>query len=251
MRLIAALTLCAIILSTGCARRRIAGPPPPPNSGSTAGDSLLLRFFDTQSSNKARNLTMMAHLEGRLVDMKKSATIDARRTITEKGEIEYDVLKQDGDATVRKQILARFMNAEAESALKDHSGVSINTHNYRFRYRGPRTVEGNSVHVYEITPRAKDIGMFKGEIWLEADTALILKESGKFVKSPSVFLKDAEFSRTYEIREGMSIPSVVETRCVVRVYGIAEVDVRYSDVEWKRTSPLAASPREEPPSGVF
>lgn len=184
---------------------------------------------------------MLAHFDGRLRELKKEAQIDARRTITAKGDIEYDVLTQGGDATVRKQLIARFMSGEVENALKDNSNVAINTLNYRFKYRGSKAVGTQEVQVYELHPRAKAEGLFKGELWLDTQTGLPLKESGKLVKSPSVFLKDVQFSRSYEIREGIAMPVLIQTSTMVRVYGLAELDVRYTDFAWKRTTGAATA----------
>ena len=49
-----------------------------------------------------------------------------------------------------------------------------------------------------MNPRKKREGLFKGEIWIDTDTALPVREVGRFVKSPSVFLKKVDFTLTYD-----------------------------------------------------
>ena len=203
-----------------------------PNSGSVTGDALLTQFFNSNQANQMRGMTMIAQFEGRLPGMNKSAEIVAQRAVSPSGAISYAVISQEGDSTVRKELIARFMNEEISNALKDNSATAINPYNYRFRYRGPRTQAGREIHVFEVNPRDKDIGLFKGEVWLDGATGLPVHQEGRFVKSPSVWLKELEFSRDYEIREGVSLPTVIRTSTRVRVYGVAELDIRFADFVW-------------------
>jgi hypothetical protein len=82
------------------------------------------------------------------------------------------------------------------------------------------TNDGRTVHVFQLTPRKKRVGLFKGDLWLDAETCLPVRESGRLVKLPSIFLRRIEFVREYEIHEGLvyphSIESVVDTRLVVK-----------------------------------
>jgi hypothetical protein len=81
-----------------------------------------------------------------------------------------------------------------------------------------------------VTPKRKRQGLFKGGIWIDAQTFLRVRESGYLVKSPSVFLKRVAFVRKYEIRDGISVPtqeqSVVDTRLGI---GTLEMTVEFSN----------------------
>jgi hypothetical protein len=83
------------------------------------------------------------------------------------------------------------------------------------------------VHVFNLTPRRKAMGLFKGELWIDPETALPLREAGELVKSPSIFLKKIQFAREYEIVDGMAVPKHVESRINTRVWGPAEVSINY------------------------
>ena len=101
--------------------------------------------------------------------------------------------------------------------------------NYKFKYRGRGQFEGRDVHMFQVTPRQKRQGMYKGEVWIDAATYLRVRESGYLVKNPSLFLKRVAFVRNYAIRDGISVPlhtqSVVETRLV----GKAELIIDYTN----------------------
>jgi len=107
--------------------------------------------------------------------------------------------------------------------------MAVTPANYKFKYKGRGKSDGRDVHIFQVTPRQKRQGLFKGEVWIDAVTFLRVEESGYLVKTPSIFLKHVAFVRKYEIRDGVSVPkqvlSVVETRLV----GKAELTIDFSN----------------------
>ena len=101
--------------------------------------------------------------------------------------------------------------------------------NYKFKYKGMNRIDGRDVHVFEVTPRQKREGLFKGEIWIDASTFLKVQESGYLVKNPSIFLKKVAFIRKYEIRDGISVPRQVQSVADVRFVGKAELTIDFSN----------------------
>ena len=225
--------LCAALLTGACAHRRTAAEPSLPNSGSPAGDQTLARYFEVSGRSVARGVTMAARFAASLPSMGKRAAIEARRTVMPDGAIQYDVLNRDGDKTVQKDVIARFMSAEMERAGAADPGIAISPENYRFKFRGQQIQEGRDVLVFDLIPRKKRVGLFKGELWLDAATGLPVREAGKLVKSPSIFLKDVEFARDYEIRDGRSYLKGMRTLTQTRFWGPAELEVEFTDLSWE------------------
>ena len=83
------------------------------------------------------------------------------------------------------------------------------------------------VYVLQLNPREKKVGLFKGELWLDAETYMPVRESGSFVKSPSFMLKKMQFVRDYEIQNGVSIPQRTESRVETRFFGKVELNINY------------------------
>jgi hypothetical protein len=73
------------------------------------------------------------------------------------------------------------------------------------------------------------VGLFKGDIWIDAATYLKIQERGSFVKSPSIFLKSVEFTRKYEIRDGISVPLQIQSTVETRLVGKAELTIDFSN----------------------
>lgn len=194
---------------------------------------MLVQYLQVSKRSILRGVTMMAHFAGRMPKMQRSATLDAKRHISKDGSLQYSPTDRQGDASVQKELIIRFINGEMESAGKDNSKVAINNENYKFKYKGAREMDGRTAQVFEVNPRKKREGLFKGEIWLDTETGLAMRETGRFVKSPSVFLKRVEFVREYTIREGIAVPKAMQSSIQTRFWGMAELDVQYSDVVWE------------------
>ena len=177
-----------------------------------------------------RGATMNMEIEAALPKLKKAGKLSALRRITSLGRITYEALKFEGDGTVKNQVIARYLSAEAEAQTSDRPGaLAVTPENYKFSYKGKSTLNGREVHVFQVTPKKKLAGLFKGEVRIDAATYLRVQESGYLVKNPSIFLKRVEFVRTYEIRNGVSVPKQVQSVVETRLAGKAELTVDYSN----------------------
>src|SRR5207248_8608388 len=85
------------------------------------------------------------------------------------------------------------------------------------------------VHVYQVTPRQKREGLYKGELWIDAQTYLKVQESGYLVKSSSIAVKKVAFVRTYEIRDGISVPKQILSIVDTRLVGKAELTIDFTN----------------------
>ena len=71
------------------------------------------------------------------------------------------------------------------------------------------------------------MGLFKGELWLDTETYMPVRESGSFVKSPSFMLKKMQFVRDYELQNGVSLPQRTESQVETRFFGKVELNINY------------------------
>jgi hypothetical protein len=176
-----------------------------------------------------RGVSMEVEIAASLPSLKKTGKLHALRNISKLGRITYQILGFEGDNTVKKEVIARYLTAEAEAQKEQPASLAVTPANYKFKYRGRGQFEGRDVHMFQVTPRQKRQGMYKGEVWIDAATYLRVRESGYLVKNPSLFLKRVAFVRNYAIRDGISVPlhtqSVVETRLV----GKAELIIDYTN----------------------
>jgi hypothetical protein len=170
---------------------------------------------------------MEVNIDAAVPKLNKQGKLHALRNISKLGRITYRMLGFDGDNSVKKEVIARYMSADVAGA-QGHD-ISIDPKNYKFKYKGERDHDGRPAYVLSLTPRRKDVGLFKGELWLDKETYMPVLESGRFVKNPSLFLKKTSFVREYSIRDGVSIPRRMESLTDTRLFGPVQLNVQFTN----------------------
>ncbi len=174
-----------------------------------------------------RGLQMEVNIDAQLPKLEKHGKLRALRKISLLGKITYKALGFSGDNTVKQEVITRYL--AAESAARENGTIAITPANYKFRYAGRLVQNGVTTQILDITPRKKAVGLFKGQIWIDAASGMPVREVGQFVKTPSVFLKKIAFVRDYEIRNGIAFPSHIQSTVDTRIVGRAELEINFSN----------------------
>jgi hypothetical protein len=190
----------------------------------------IVENYCTASRNQEEALTaasMDVEISGSLPKLKKHGKLHALRRISSLGRITYERLRFEGDNTVKKEVIARYLTAESEAQLDPSLGVT--PQNYKFKYKGHSQLDGRDVHMFQVSPKQKRQGLFKGELWIDAATYLRVQESGYLVKSPSLAIRKIAFVRKYEIRDGISVPRQVQSVTDTWLVGRAELTIDFTN----------------------
>ncbi len=179
-----------------------------------------------QQQSALRGASMEVEIDAHVPKLQKWGKLHALRNISKLGTITYRMLGFNGDNTVKKDVIARYLAAEVQA--QTGPSIAITPANYKFKYKGRRVERGQPIYLLAVSPRTKQVGLFKGEIWLDPQTCMPLRESGRFVKSPSVFLKRMDFTRVYEVRNGISIPQRLESQVDTRFFGPVQLSIDFT-----------------------
>jgi hypothetical protein len=192
-------------------------------------DEMVSRYIGAAQTQQdtLRGGTQEIDIDAAVPELRKKGKLHALKSITKLGKITFRVLGFSGDNTVKTEVIARYLKAEVDAAEEGPSR-SITPENYKFKYKRADELNGRQVYVLHVTPRHNKVGLFKGEVWLDAETYMPVRESGSFVKSPSIFLKKVQFVRDYEIQNGVSIPQRLASKADVRFIGPVELNIHYA-----------------------
>lgn len=164
-------------------------------------------------------------IEASLPKLKKHGRLRAIRRMTPGGDPDYQVLETGGDRTVRQQVIERYLNAQMTAAEMSPSSVAITPANYEFRYKGAvRTGEGVA-YIFQIKPRKKRMGLMSGEIWLDGQSGAPVRQSGRLVKSPSLFVKSIGIDRETVLNNGVAQMLLTHLSVETRLVGLADLTV--------------------------
>lgn len=201
-------------------------------------DPLIAKYLEATSKQQEylRDASMDVQIDAEIPKWHKRGTLDALRYVSKLGKITYDRLHFSGDKEVQKEVVVRFLNLETNPP-EGSEAYAITPANYKFKYKGLYDQKGRKVQVLQVSPRKKRENLFKGEIWLDEKTFMPVHEEGKFVKSP-LFVKSIEFSRDFELQNGVAVPTHYSGKVDTRVVGPAQIAVQFS--HFSRGEPPAA-----------
>jgi len=171
--------------------------------------------------------TMEVEIAGSIPKLKKQGRLHAFRHITSLGRITYDALRFQGDDTIKKNVIAKYLQAEEQSG--QNPALAVTPDNYKFKYKGTNRLDGREVHVFEVTPKNKRQGLYRGQLWIDTETSLRVQESGYLVKNPSMILRKVRFVRTYAIQNGISVPRQLQTVADTWLVGKTELTIDYTN----------------------
>jgi hypothetical protein len=191
---------------------------------------VLQRYLTASQTQSAamRGVRMDVDIDATLPKLKKQGHMHALRSISKVGRVTYRALGFNGDATIKNDVIARYLTAEVQ-AQGNGQDLSITPANYKFKFHGLEDREGQSVYVFHVTPRKKRVGFFKGEVWLDPQTCMPLREQGRFVKNPSIFFKRMDFVRKYQLKDGVSRPQHIESVVQTRIVGPVQISINFDN----------------------
>jgi len=198
----------------------VQGQPPSPAE-------VLDRYLRTKQAAAGKvDQLIEVEIDASIPRLKKQGRMTGLKLITKMGGVVYQSLRFSGDARVKTAVIGRFLSAE--SRVDDNAeDLAICPRNYRIDARGTSEYGDRAAYVYRVAPRRKKVGLFKGEVWLDSETALPLREWGEFVKSPSIFVRRIAFVHDYVLADGRSTPRRLMLTVRTILVGNAEITVWY------------------------
>lgn len=206
--------------------------------------SSYLTAFKSQSG-RLNGSTTEVHISAEIPRLRQQGRLSAIRRISQIGRVTYDILRFEGDKSVKNHVIANYLSAEVQVREAGDASMSIVPQNYKFSYKGAREWQGRSVHIFELKPRAKRKGLFKGMLWVDSETYLPVRETGRLVKNPSIFIKKVQFTRDYQVHDGLALVTRLETTVETRMAGAAKMTVEYVDFKPEVAEAGGGSPQCE------
>ena len=177
--------------------------------------------------NELRGASMEVEISADVPKLKESGTLRALRKISRVGQITYKQIAFQGANFVKKEIIARYLNAEEQE--QGDQDVGITPANYKFKYKGQVPSQaGMPAYIFQLTPRKKKVGLFKGEMWIDSKTYLPVFEKGRLVRNPSIFFKQVDFRRGFVIQNGLAVPAYLASTIDTRLVGKIEISISFS-----------------------
>ncbi|MBV8818994.1 MAG: hypothetical protein JO022_11600 [Acidobacteriaceae bacterium] len=217
-----------LLIAAAAATNLLAVESKPAPSGSVLEAQVVQRYLTAahEQQNALRGASMEVEIHASVPKLQREGRLQALRNISRLGKVTYRMLGFNGDNAVKKEVIARYLTADVQG--QSGPDIAITPANYKFKLKGVRDASTHPVYVLSVSPRKKEVGLFRGEIWVDQETSMPIRESGRFVKNPSILLKRMEFVRTYELQDGLAVPKRVESTVATRLFGPVQLTIGFT-----------------------
>jgi hypothetical protein len=171
-------------------------------------------------------------IRAQLPDTAQSGEYEVQRHYLAPRTLQFKAVRFTGDVFVKTNVITRLLQSEVDHVQKDDPTLNaISPANYKFSYKGTSQLDGRLVHVYQLKPRQKRAGLFKGRIYVDAYSGSLVRAEGRPVKSPSLFIKKIDFVQDYGDVGPFTFPVHIHSEAKARIVGRAIVDVYQRDYQ--------------------
>lgn len=219
----------------------LATPPiPAPNFISTVAlprmsPELALSAYYQCASRQAQALggySAASLIRVELPDNAQRGEFELERHYIAPHTLTFKALRFVGDAFVKTNVIARLLQSEVDHVQKDDPALTaLRPENYKFSYKGVIQEGDRTLHMYQVKPRKKRVGLFKGHIFLDAVTGSLVRAQGRFAKSPSIFVKKIDFVQEFADINGFTLPVHVHSEAKAALVGRTVVDITIRDYQ--------------------
>ena len=177
-----------------------------------------------------------------LPDTQQHGTFELRRGFSAPHSLRFTPVRYSGDGFVKSSVITRLLQQEVTQTEKGEGArTALNQQNYKFAFKGESPVAGRALYVYQVKPRAKLPGLFKGRIYLDSRSGALCRAEGELVKMPSFFIKKIKFTSDFAEVHGYSLPVHIHSDAETRIIGRALVDINNTDYAFTDSQTTLAS----------
>ena len=206
---------------------------------------LALESFQKRSARQAQTLagySAATVIRAELPRSSQHGELDLERHYSVPRTLTFKAMHFVGDGFVKTNVIARLLQSEVDHIQKDDPSVTaLRPENYKFSHKSTTQIADHVVHVYQVKPRKKRPGLFKGHIYLDASTGSLVRAEGRVVKSPSIFVNKIDFVQEYAEVNGFTLPTHIHTEAKAALVGRTVVDIVNSDCQPVLLSPESAA----------
>jgi hypothetical protein len=196
---------------------------------------LALQTYQRRSEAQSADLasySALSLIRAELPDSQQQGELKVERHYAAPRTLEFKAVQYSGDGFVKSNVITRLLQSEVDHVQKDDAALTaLSPANYKFSFRTTSQMDGRLVHDYQVKPRKKRAGLFKGHVYLDAYTGSLVRVEGAVVKSPSFFIKKINFVQDYTDIGKFTLPTHMHSEALARIIGRAVVDIYQHDYQ--------------------
>ncbi len=160
---------------------------------------------------------------------KMTAAIEAMTSLDPKKGFTYQITAEEGSGTIRNHVLLPALQAEQKAVMADAKHMALTRDNYEFLAVAGR--DEDVLTQVDIKPRRKHGLLINGSVFLEDNTADLVRVEGEPTERPSFWTRHVKIIREYARVGGVRVPVSMRSTADVLVVGASNFAMTYRYTE--------------------
>jgi len=157
------------------------------------------------------------------------ATIEAWTTLDPVKGFSYEIVSEMGSPVIRRKVLRAALEAERKAiGSPDAANAALTRANYEFL--GIEDDRDDLTRV-DVKARRRHMMLIDGSLYLNTDSADLVKVEGSLSQRPSIWTKKVRIVREYDRLEGVHVPVAMKSTADVLIVGASSFSMTYRYVE--------------------
>ena len=157
--------------------------------------------------------------------LKESAWMEAITEFDPAAGFTYTIVAQGGSERIQRRVLKAVLETERENATNaEWRKANLSRENYEFDFGGHA---GDGMLRMQLTPRRRDPRLVLGSALVTATSGNLVRVDGRLSKSPSIWVRWVDVSRSYAPIAGAMMPVGIESTADVRIAGMSTFSMTY------------------------
>lgn len=189
----------------------------------------VLQRMDEQDQLRSASLARYTCMRRYLLDNHRfhaTAELSVRMTYSYPGHKGFEVLSERGPSIIRRRVLRRMLEAEAEASRDDvREHARITPLNYDFQLLRIEARQGRPCYVLEVTPKVRNKFSMRGTIWVDSEDFAIVRVEGVPAQNPSALIRNTHVVQQYERLGRIWLPLFNHSETDSFIFGRTEVTI--------------------------
>ena len=157
--------------------------------------------------------------------LKESAWMEAITEFDPAAGFTYTIIAQGGSERIQRRVLKAVLETERENTTDaEWRKANLSRANYEFDFGGHA---GDGMLRMQLTPRRRDARLVLGSALVTATSGNLVRINGRLSKSPSIWVRWVDVSRSYAPIAGAMMPVAIESTADVRIAGMSTFSMTY------------------------
>ena len=189
----------------------------------------ILSHLCRPDGNPLMSYRALRHMTASTRGGRMAASMDVWTSLDSTGRFTFEIVSESGSPLIRRRVLRAALEAEQQNQTAEaREQAALTTENYEFLEMRP---DAEHLMKIDIRPRRKHLMLIDGAVFVEDNTADLVRIEGQLPKRPSMWTRRVQIEREYKRIDGVHVPVSMTSTADVLIAGASNFSMTYDYTE--------------------